>query len=135
MNSKIWYHNYCNKGIIDVKSELTLENMKIIEKFGVNIKDGLYTGSEYDKLSNDLGICYAEDPSEEILRYVKPSSYGISKEEFDKLYEKFNEIDNKFEELLKKALFENEKLIENINISEEFKEKLIKNLDEYANSF
>ncbi len=135
MNSRIWYQNYCNKGIIDVKSKLTAEDMKIIEKFGVNIKDGLYTGIEYDKLSDNLGMCYAEDPNEENLRYVKPSSYGISEEEFDKLYDKFCGIDDKFEELLKKALFEDENLIKNINLSEEFKEKLIKKLDKYANSF
>lgn len=64
---------------------------------GVVIQDKIYTELEYDELKENLYLYYAEDPCEEKQKYVRPSRYGITNDDFDKIFNKFNEIDKKYE--------------------------------------
>ena len=94
-----WVINYNNKKIIDVKKELTEEEIKIAKKMGVTVQDKIYTELEYDELKENLCLYYAENSCEENLKYFRPSQYWIKNDDFDKIFNKFNEIDKKYEKL------------------------------------
>ena len=59
-----WVINYNNKKIIDVKKELTEEEIKIAKKMGVTVQDKNYTELEYDELKEKLCLYYSKNSIE-----------------------------------------------------------------------
>lgn len=96
-----WVRNYNNKEIIDIKKELTEKELKIIKNFSATIQDKIYTELEYDELKESLFLNFCEEDS----KYTKPSLYGMKNEEFDIIFNKFNEIDKKYEKSFNKIEF------------------------------
>lgn len=105
------FEGYCDNEIIDLKEELTEVALNIIERLEVKIKGKLYTKYEYEDLKESLGIYCSKYDSNKEQKYIKPLKYGVTKEEYDYIFTIFNEIDNKYKELLKgncrKINFEN----------------------------
>lgn len=50
MSLEEYCERYLENRIIDLKRELTAEEVKIIEKLEVKIENSLYNGAEYEKL-------------------------------------------------------------------------------------
>lgn len=120
MSLEEYCERYLENRIIDLKRELTAEEVKIIEKLESKIENRLYNGAEYEKLKAEIGIYYSKYDKDKELKYKKPLKYGVSKEEYDKIYNKFAEIDEKYEKLLEvdipKKSFESIWLKENQHI-------------------
>ena len=100
MSLEEYCERYLENRIIDLKRELTAEELKIIEKLEVKIENSLYNGAEYEKLKTAIGIYFSKYDKDKELKYKKPLKYGVTKEEYDKIYNKFTEIDEKYENLL-----------------------------------
>lgn len=103
MNKKFdydnWNYEYHNKKIINVKNELASENLDIIAKLGIIIKDGMYTEYEYECLKLDISAYYIEDDmDEEELEYAKSlDETGVSRTEYNNLLKVFEQIDEKYQ--------------------------------------
>lgn len=100
MSLEEYCERYLENRIIDLKRELTAEEVKIIEKLEVKIENSLYNGAEYEKLKTAIGVYFSKYDKDKELKYKKPLKYGVTKEEYDKIYNKFTEIDEKYENLL-----------------------------------
>lgn len=91
---------YLENRIIDLKKELTTEEIKTLEKLEIKIENKLYNGLEYEDLKDAAGIyCSKYDKNKE-LKYMKPLKYGVGKREYNKICKKIENMDKKYEELL-----------------------------------
>lgn len=84
----------------NLKDELDDKDMQIIKKLECEIHNEFYTGAEYYRLKENLGIYYSFYKEEPEQKYKKPLKYGVTKEEFDYVHNTFNRIDNKYAEIL-----------------------------------
>ena len=100
MSLEEYCERYLENRIIDLKRELTAEEVKIIEKLEVKIENSLYNGAEYEKLKTAIGVYFSKYDKDKELKYKKPLKYGVTKEEYDKIYNKFIEIDEKYEKII-----------------------------------
>lgn len=100
-----------NEETINLEKELTNIELSIIRKLEVEINKGFYTPCEYQNLKEHLGIYHIMNENDKELKYLKPSKYGVSKNEYNQLCNKFEEIDNKYANLLnsnfRRTSFEN----------------------------
>lgn len=89
-----WSEKYHNEEIIDLKKHFTIEDFNLINKLGIKIKDKIYTEYEFEVLNMDLLAYYKDDDmNEEELEMTKDlDGTGVSKEEYDKLLCKIEEI-------------------------------------------
>lgn len=92
-----WDEKYHNEEVVDLKKHLTEDDIKIIEKLEIKIKDKIYTKYEFEVLHLDLLAYYKDDDiSKEELDMVKSlDNTGVSQDEYSKLLDKFENI-NKF---------------------------------------
>lgn len=91
---------YLENRIIDLKKELSTEEIKTLEKLEIKIENKLYNGLEYEDLKEAAGIYCSKYEKNKELKYMKPSKYGVSKNEYDQLFDKFEKINIKYKELL-----------------------------------
>ena len=85
---------------INLKDELSDKDIQVINKLECEVHNEFYTGAEYYKLKENLGIYYSSYKEEPELKYKKPLKYGVTKEEFDYVHNTFNRIDNKYANIL-----------------------------------
>lgn len=93
-NFKKWSEKYHNKEVVELKKYFTIENFNTISKLGIKIKDKIYTQYEFEVLSMDILAFYIDDDmtAEEIEFTKDLKETGVSKEEYDNLLEKIEEI-------------------------------------------
>lgn len=93
MSIENWDYKYHNKEIIDIKEELTNNQLETIKKLGIEVKDKIYTEYEYDCLKGELSEYIQDEDDEYEAKSLEEKN--VSKEEFDNLIKKFDEIDEK----------------------------------------
>lgn len=68
-----WQERYHNEEFIDIKNNLTNNDLKLLKKLGIIVKDKIYTEYEYDVLTLDLIKYYKDDRMDkEDLEIVAP---------------------------------------------------------------
>lgn len=93
MNMASWDYKYHNKEIIDIKKELASNQLEIIKKLGIEVKDKIYTEYEYECLKGDLSEYIQDEDNEYEAKSLDDKN--VSKEDFDNLIKRINEIDEK----------------------------------------
>lgn len=90
---------YYNLEILNLKEYFTTEDLKTLNKLGINIKNKDYTQYEFDLIKQELWFYMEpEDEEPEIIEELKQmrkyiGSKGVSQSEFDKLMKKIDAID------------------------------------------
>lgn len=94
-NFEEWHEKYLNYEYIDLKKYFNESDIEIINKLGLEVKDKLYTNYEFDILNGDYIMYYydEEEMDEEELKETKSlEGTGVSREEYNDLLKKFEEI-------------------------------------------
>lgn len=93
-NYEEWDKKYHNKEFIDLKNKLTDEDINVLGKLGIEIKDQLYTECEFDIVNMRLSRYYIdeEEMSEEEIETTKQLPKNVTKDEYNKLLDNFNKI-------------------------------------------
>ena len=88
-----WYYKYSTKEIVDIKKYLNRDDITLLRKLNIKIKNKIYTEQEVEILSMDLLSYYIADDMEiEELKMSKKLPKDVSREEYNKLLGKINKI-------------------------------------------
>ncbi len=88
-----WYDKYSTEEIVDIKKFLNRDDINLLKKLNIKIKNKIYTEQEVEILNMDLLSYYiADDMDEEELKHSKSLPKDVSREEYDNLLEKVNKI-------------------------------------------
>ena len=88
-----WYDKYSTEEIVDIKKFLGMDDINLLKKLNIKIKNKIYTEQEVEILNMDLLSYYiADDMDEEELKHSKSLPKDVSREEYDNLLEKVNKI-------------------------------------------
>jgi len=101
MSFEEWILKHQTNRVIDVKSNFDDNEIALLNKLKIVIKDELYTGNEFEFFMYEVGAYNKEpDMSDEELEYYKSlEDTGVSMEEYKKLLEKVDTIFRKYENL------------------------------------
>lgn len=91
-----WKEKYYNKRYIDIMKYFDSKDIDIINKLGIKVESKLYTEHEFEILNMDY-LAYYDDPEEELSEEEKEfqkslEGTNVSREDYNKLLEKINEI-------------------------------------------
>lgn len=83
---------YYDEKIINIMKYLNENDLKTLEKLGIEVENKFYTACEYENFSGQVSRYYKEDDySEEDLEFVESlEGTGVSQEEYDDLMEKMD---------------------------------------------
>ena len=97
-NYEKWSEKYHNKEVVDLKKLLTEDELKVMEKLGIKLKDKIYTEYELEVISMELLAYYKDDDmSKKELEFSKSlDDTGVNKEEYNKLLDKFENINKSY---------------------------------------
>lgn len=88
-----WYDKYSTEEIVDIKKFLNRDDINLLKKLNIKIKNQIYTEQEVEILNMDLLSYYiADDMDEEELKMSKNLPKDASRKEYNKLLEKINKI-------------------------------------------
>ena len=88
-----WYDKYSTDEIVDIKKFLGMDDINLLKKLNIKIKNKIYTEQEVEILIMDLLSYYIADDMEiEELKMSKNLPKDISREEYNNLLEKINKI-------------------------------------------
>ena len=88
-----WYDKYSTDEIVDIKKFLGMDDINLLKKLNIKIKNKIYTEQEVEILNMDLLSYYIADDMEiEELKMSKNLPKDVSREEYNKLLEKINKI-------------------------------------------
>ena len=88
-----WYDKYSTDEIVDIKKFLGMDDINLLKKLNIKIKNKIYTEQEVEILIMDLLSYYIADDMEiEELKMSKNLPKDISREEYNKLLEKIDKI-------------------------------------------
>ena len=88
-----WYDKYSTDEIVDIKKFLGMDDINLLKKLNIKIKNKIYTEQEVEILIMDLLSYYIADDMEiEELKMSKNLPKDISRKEYNKLLEKINKI-------------------------------------------
>ena len=88
-----WYDKYSTKEIVDIKKYLNRDDITLLRKLNIKIKNKIYTEQEVDILTMDLLSYYiADDMDEEELKQSILLPKDVTRGEYNKLLEKVNKI-------------------------------------------
>jgi hypothetical protein len=93
-----WQEKYYNFRIIYIYDFFNKNDFKILEKLNITVEDKKYTESEYDVIKFFLNLYYSEKYDEEEEKaYMKSlSEKDVSQEDYNRLLEIFEKIDDQF---------------------------------------
>lgn len=93
-----WKEKYYNSRIIYIYDFFNKNDFKVLEKLNITVEDKKYTESEYDVIKFFLNLYYSEKYDEEEEKaYMKSlSEKDVSQEDYNRLLEIFEKIDNQF---------------------------------------
>lgn len=94
----LWYETYSTKELVDLKKHLSENDFELLKKLGIEVKDKIYTEQELEYLDMDLIAYYIneEDMDEEEIKESKDLPESVTREEFNELLEKVNNISIKY---------------------------------------
>lgn len=87
-----WKEKYYNEEVVDLKDFFTQTDFDIIKKLGVEVLEKKYTESEFEKLYSNILNFYEEDNKNKKLEAI-----DVTKEEYDELLNKFEQINLKYD--------------------------------------
>ena len=88
-----WYDKYSTEEIVDIKKFLNRDDINLLKKLNIKIKNKIYTEQEFEILNMDLLSYYISDETEEEeLKMSKNLPKDVSRKEYNKLLEKINKI-------------------------------------------
>lgn len=88
-----WYDKYSTEEIVDIKKFLNMNDINLLKKLNIKIKNKIYTEQEVEILNMDLLSYYvADDMDEDELKQSKLLPKDVSREEYNNLLEKINKI-------------------------------------------
>ncbi|MBQ7411190.1 MAG: hypothetical protein IJW20_07410 [Clostridia bacterium] len=91
----IWEKKYYTKKIVDFSKYLNQQDLDILKKFGIEIKDQIYTEYEFD-LVDEVIFLYYREPGEKNEKY-NIEDIGVSQDEYDRILEKFIQISKEYD--------------------------------------
>lgn len=93
-----WQENYYNSRTIYIYDFFNKNDFKVLEKLNITVEDKKYTESEYDVIKFFLNLYYSKKYDEEEEKaYMKSlSEKDVSQEDYNRLLEIFEKIDNQF---------------------------------------
>lgn len=92
-NFDSWYDKYSTEEIVDIKKFLNRDDINLLKKLNIKIKNKIYTEQEVEILSMDLLSYYIADDMEiEEINMSKDLPKDVSREEYNNLLEKVNKI-------------------------------------------
>lgn len=101
--SEIGYDNwqivYRNRLFIDLIKYFTKEELELLKKFNIKIKNEVYTEFDYDAVKTVLAQYYIEeDFNEEERKYqLSLDSIGVTQEQYNALLKKFDDLDERYQ--------------------------------------
>ena len=88
-----WYDKYSTEESVDIKKHLNGDDITLLKKFNIKIKNKIYTEQEVEILNMDLLSYYIADDMEiEEINMSKDLPKDVSREEYNNLLEKVNKI-------------------------------------------
>lgn len=88
-----WYDKYSTEEIVDIKKFLNMNDINLLKKLNIKIKNKIYTEQEVEILNMDLLSYYIADDMEiEEINMSKDLPKDVSREEYNNLLEKVNKI-------------------------------------------
>ena len=88
-----WYDKYSTEEIVDIKKFLNMNDINLLKKLNIKIKNKIYTEQEVEILNMDLLSYYVADDMDEVeLKQSKLLPKDVSREEYNNLLEKINKI-------------------------------------------
>ena len=88
-----WYDKYSTKEIVDIKKYLNRDDITLLRKLNIKIKNKIYTEQEVEILNMDLLSYYiADDMDEEELKQSILLPKDVTRGEYNKRLEKVNKI-------------------------------------------
>lgn len=91
-----WYDKYSTEEIVDMKKYFNRDDITLLKKLNVKIKNKIYTEQEFEILNMDLLSYYISDEMEEELKMSKNLPKDVSREEYNDLLEKINKISENY---------------------------------------
>ena len=94
----IWYETYSTKEIVDIKKHLDEKDFELLKKLNIEVKDKIYTEQELECLEMDLISYYIneDDMDEEEIKEAKELPENVTREDYNYLLEKVNNISKKY---------------------------------------
>lgn len=94
-----WIEKYHNKEFINLMKYLTRNDKKILEKLRIKVKNQIYTEYDFDIFKGELIRYYKDDTmdKEDLAIVVPLEGTGVSREEYNKLYKKFERIEEEYD--------------------------------------
>lgn len=91
-----WKDKYYNKKYIEIEKYLTEDDFDIFNKLGIKVEKKIYTEHDFEVLNMDL-LAYYDDPEEDLSEEEKQfqkslDGTNVSREDYNKLLEKINEM-------------------------------------------
>ena len=88
-----WKEKYRTEEIVNIKEEFTIEELALLKKLGVELKDKVYTEYEFEILDGEVIKFYYEDEmTNDEKEECIPLPEGVSREEYNNLVEKISKI-------------------------------------------
>lgn len=92
-----WKEKYQNVEIVDLRENLNDTEPDTISKLGIELKDKVYTQYEFDALEMKILDYYIDDELDnEVKEFLKELPSEVSREEYNRLVEKIEEIKIKY---------------------------------------
>ena len=107
MSFEQWDEIYRNKKIIYIIEEFDESELETLKRLGIIIEDKVYTEYEFECLKLELGKYYIDDNmDEEDWECVEPlEDKNVSREDYNRVKNKFDELDEKYQSLFNKISF------------------------------
>lgn len=87
-----WKEKYYTEEVVDLKEFFSQKDFDIIKKLGVEVLEKKYTESEFEKLYSNILNFYEENNKNKKLEAI-----DVTKEEYDELLNKFEQINLKYD--------------------------------------
>ena len=89
------FKDYYNVKIINLKKEFTQEELNILERLEIKIEDKQYTEYELNIVEMKLLYYYKDEEK----NYIYPLKNGVNETQYDMVFNKFQEIIKKYNNL------------------------------------
>lgn len=91
----LWMKQYRTQKKVDFSIYLNKQDLRILRKFGIEIKDKKYTEYEFSLIDEIIFLYYREN-NERNEKY-NIEDIGVTQEEYDQILTKFMQISNDYE--------------------------------------
>lgn len=98
MDFEKWKNHFFSEQIVDLKKYFDDKDFEILNKLKIEVKDKIYTESEFEQLySKYLQYYLSNNAEDDELLNIKPlESTGVSREDYNKLLSKMEKINQDY---------------------------------------